>query len=141
MHIRTMLRRDIPHLIELCRQLGFETDLASLSRRYAEVSAHTEHALFVALVGEQPLGFLHARASISFARDSGTEVAAIVVEESLRGKGIGRALMERAEKWAREEGFPAIFLRSNEMRTEAHKFYEVMGYEPTRSSLGYLKQL
>lgn len=141
MIISPMRRSDLPHLVTLCTQLGYITDFESLSRRYVEVVQNPEHALLVAIDNDIPIAFLHARVSISFARDSGVEVAALVVHESRRGEGIGSKLMEHAEAWAREQGYPAIFLRSNEIREDAHKFYEGLGYDTTKKSLGFLKRL
>jgi GNAT superfamily N-acetyltransferase len=141
MIISPMRRADLPHLVKLCAQLGYETDLNAVAHRYTEVVRHPEHALLVAVENDIAVAFLHARVSVSFARDTGVEVAAIVVEESRRGKGIGKLLMKHAEAWAREQGYPAIFLRSNEIREEAHKFYEGLGYANTKKSVGFLKQL
>ncbi len=141
MNISPMSRADLPHLLTLCSQLGYETDLDSLSRRFLEVVQNPEHALLVALEKEIPVAFLHARVSVSFVRESGVEVAALVVDKNHRGAGIGRSLMRHAEQWAREQGYPAIFLRSNEIREEAHKFYEGLGYDTTKKSLGFLKNL
>lgn len=141
MIISPMRRADLPHLVKLCTQLGYVTDFENLSRRYVEVVQNPGHALLVAVDNEIPIAFLHARVSVSFARDSGVEVAALVVEETRRGEGIGKALMKHAEAWARQQGYPAIFLRSNEIREEAHKFYEGLGYDTTKKSLGFLKRL
>ena len=48
----------------------------------------------------------------------------MVVDETVRGSGIGRCLMERAEEWTRERGYNTVQLRSNVTRAAAHAFYE-----------------
>ena len=45
-----------------------------------------------------------------------------------RSAGIGAALVEAAEAWARERGATAIIVRSRSTRERAHRFYERIGY-------------
>lgn len=55
----------------------------------------------------------------------------VVVAESAQGQGFGKVLMERAEVLAREAGCYKLALASNQKRTEAHGFYEALGFRPT----------
>lgn len=52
----------------------------------------------------------------------------LVVTESLRGKGIGRALLARAEELARGRGCFRMSLETAGWRTETHAFYERLGW-------------
>jgi ribosomal protein S18 acetylase RimI-like enzyme len=56
-------------------------------------------------------------------------VDCVVVREAVRGRGVGRALMARGERWARERGLEAIELNVFEFNTAAQAFYEELGYE------------
>ncbi|HET9400921.1 MAG TPA: GNAT family N-acetyltransferase, partial [Candidatus Acidoferrales bacterium] len=69
------------------------------------------------------------------------EVAGLVVDESCRGAGVGRQLMEFAERWAKKRGCRAVYLRSNVTRAAAHIFYERMGYEHIKTQKAYRKIL
>ena len=51
----------------------------------------------------------------------------LIVTDSLRGTGIGRALLERAEGRAIERGCWEITLESAHHRREAHRFYAGFG--------------
>jgi amino-acid N-acetyltransferase len=51
----------------------------------------------------------------------------LVVSERLRNIGIGRALVERAEVYAREQGAREIYLLTN----SAERFFSVNGYVRT----------
>ena len=53
----------------------------------------------------------------------------VVVDEVMRGEGIGRGLLELAMEKAAEAGCYKLVLSSNSRRTEAHRFYETLGFE------------
>ena len=60
-------------------------------------------------------------------------VESVVIDESLRGGGYGRLLMDYAERLAREAGCYKLQLTSNNRRADtAHRFFEALGYESTR---------
>ncbi len=56
------------------------------------------------------------------------ELSRLAVAASERGRGIGRALVDRCERRARSESWPAIALWSRAGQVEAHRLYESMGY-------------
>ena len=58
-------------------------------------------------------------------------LTALVVTKTARGKGVGRRLVERLEQWAVERGAAKISLTSALHRSEAHAFYEGIGYART----------
>ena len=53
----------------------------------------------------------------------------VVVEEGLRGQGIGKKMMAYAGDLCREKKCYKMALNSNRHRVEAHRFYESLGYE------------
>ncbi|HEX5480753.1 MAG TPA: GNAT family N-acetyltransferase, partial [Dehalococcoidia bacterium] len=55
-----------------------------------------------------------------------------VVREDARRGGIGAALMREAIAAARETGCYKVALTSNLRRTEAHAFYERLGFVTTQ---------
>ncbi|MEA3438696.1 MAG: GNAT family N-acetyltransferase [Chloroflexota bacterium] len=52
----------------------------------------------------------------------------ICVDRDHRNQGIGRALVEHAQLWAKEKGADSIELTVYEFNNEAWQFYESMGY-------------
>ena len=58
-------------------------------------------------------------------------LSALVVDESARGGGIGRALVAAAEAYFAARGCAMIEVTSNKARTDAHAFYERLGYAAT----------
>jgi ribosomal protein S18 acetylase RimI-like enzyme len=63
------------------------------------------------------------------------EVSTVVVRGVLRGRGIGRALMEAAERWARERGLDSLQLTVYEFNQAARDLYERLGYTTLRRTM------
>jgi GNAT superfamily N-acetyltransferase len=49
--------------------------------------------------------------------------------------------MSAAERWAIEQGYRMVTLRSNVKRLRAHAFYERLGYETIKTSKSFCKIL
>jgi len=132
--IRFARASDVPELVRLFSELGYEIAPDVLSSRWKAFEAAGEQALVAAdasldgrLLG---VATLHATPVLHRAGPVG-RVTALVVDATLRGRGIGRELMEAAERWAAERGCVLLEVTSNQRRVDAHTFYEGLGYERT----------
>jgi len=67
------------------------------------------------------------------------ELESVHVRHDFRSRGIGAALLRRAEEFARERGCYRVQLTSNNVRLDAHRFYEREGYVPSHQ--GFKKHL
>jgi GNAT superfamily N-acetyltransferase len=67
------------------------------------------------------------------------EVESVHVDEGLRGRGIGAALLEACAAWARAKGCYRVQLTSNGVRRDAHRFYEANGF--VASHVGFKRSL
>lgn len=63
----------------------------------------------------------------------------VIVDDTIRRAGIGRALFEKIERIADENMCAYSILVSSGYRTEAHRFYENMGY--SENVVGFRKRL
>jgi GNAT superfamily N-acetyltransferase len=74
---------------------------------------------------------LAAVAAIPYFEHGGNwgRIVALVVADGHRGRGIGRLLMEAAEKAALDQGCLTMEISSARHRAEAHAFYRTVGYE------------
>ena len=99
------------------------------------------HLALVAEMAGAPVGWATAEVRLSLGLDPRVEITGIVVTAAIRRTGIGRLLVARIERWARERGCHELFLRSNVTRPEAHPFYERLGYERTKTQHAYKKVL
>jgi GNAT superfamily N-acetyltransferase len=136
---------DVPALVDLLRQLGYPIDRYSLSDRLERLLGRPlVHRMLVAPAPPDEgrlLGALHATRRETVESEDYTEIAALVVDESARGSGVGKALVAAAERWARDLGMPAVRVRSNVVRTSAHAFYERLGYRVLKQQTSFLKEL
>lgn len=139
--IRLMAVEDLPAARGLLSQLGYPLDEEELARRFASVSGAREHAIFVADGGSHLVALCHIFARPALDKPPEAVVQALVVDGASRGCGIGRAMMAAAEAWASDLGFESVALASNVARSEAHAFYEGIGYERTATSHLFRKGL
>ncbi len=65
-----------------------------------------------------------------FTRPGVAALHQFAVEPGLQGHGIGRALMEAGETWARAQGFQELALDTAEPATHLVALYRSLGYEP-----------
>jgi GNAT superfamily N-acetyltransferase len=132
--IRFARPSDVPELARLFGELGYDIPPATLAERLSAFHSAGEQALVAADDASSARLFgvatLHTTPVLHRAGPVG-RVTALVVDASLRGRGIGRALMEAAERWTAERGCVLIEVTSNQRRADAHKFYEGLGYERT----------
>ena len=64
----------------------------------------------------------------------------VVVDETMRGKGIGEALVRYALSMARDVGADGVALTSNPKREAANRLYQRLGFKPWQTNL-YFYQL
>jgi ribosomal protein S18 acetylase RimI-like enzyme len=86
------------------------------------------------------LGFAYLeRQTDYFTGREHTHVSVLAVAHTAEGRGVGRALLDAAEAWARRHGDPFITLNVFSQNTRARAVYERLGYGP--ETLRYVKPL
>ena len=68
------------------------------------------------------------------------QIGGTVTEAQQRSRGVGEALMQVAEAWARGKGCTSVALYSRVDRDRAHRFYERLGYEKKAASAQLRKE-
>jgi ribosomal-protein-alanine N-acetyltransferase len=127
------LSKDLAAMAKLCGQLGYDTKPDEILQRMKTVDVQRPTFVVTDERGEV-VGWMSLRIEKSPEIDPKVEVSALVVDESMRGQGVGRLLMERAECWASERGMPHVIARSQTHRSDAHRFYQKMGYSISKTS-------
>lgn len=133
LRIRQAVPEDAPALALLLDQLGYPTDAADVPKRLENVYARPGSTV---LVAENENGDVAGVVTVLLLQTLHTNepaawLTAVVVEEKSRGKGVGSALVKRAEEWAAEHGALRISLTSALHRESAHEFYKARDYEHT----------
>ena len=137
--LRRAVAADLPELVALLAadQLGAsrdgvrdEADLTAYERAFRTIDADPAHLLLAAeragtVVATMQLSFLPGLARRGALR---AQIEAVRVADSTRGSGLGGAMMRWAIDEARRRGCALVQLTSDKTRTDAHRFYERLGF-------------
>ena len=61
------------------------------------------------------------------------QIEAVRIDSSVRGQGLGSRMIEWAVERCRERGCKLVQLTSNNARTDAHRFYERLGWSKSHA--------
>jgi GNAT superfamily N-acetyltransferase len=130
--IRSAIPQDAEALSDLLGQLGYPCDAADIPGRIERMHSRPGTTVLVAEHGRKVVGVatVHLFQALHSAEPTAW-LTTVVVEEMERGKGVGAALVQYAEDWARERGALRISLTSALRREAAHEFYKAHDYEHT----------
>ena len=140
---------DLPAIVALLAEdtLGEKREDPSLpldpayERAFATISANPDQRQIVAerdgaVIGAMQLTYIPG---IAFRGAWRGQIEAVRVATSLRGGGIGAAMIEWAVEQCRARGCAMVQLTSDKSRDRAHAFYERLGW--TRSHEGFKLKL
>lgn len=115
-------------------QLGYEVNIDEMKHRYETIFATAGHNILVAEIDRHVAGFCHMYARPALEKPPEAILQSLVVDAEYREDGIGRALVDAVEMWARAEGYSSVSLSSQVDREDAHAFYANLGYEKVATS-------
>jgi (aminoalkyl)phosphonate N-acetyltransferase len=121
--------------------LGYPAPTDVMRRRIGELARLKDHVVYVAIVDEDLVGWIHVAVVRHLQAEPRAEIGGLVVGNMVRNKGIGRELVARAEQWAVQQGVSSVVVRSQIAREAAHRFYLREGYRLTKTSAVFSKLL
>ena len=128
--IREAVPDDAEAVARLLGELGYPGTVEFARDKLACLAEADADTVLVAQLAGSVVGIAHLHVAELFqAAGRIGRVMAIVVDESARRRGIGRALMGKLEERARRSGCVRIDLTSAERRTDAHAFYRAVGFD------------
>lgn len=138
---------DLPEIVEMLaddplgRARESTSDLTPYESAFREIDSDDRELLLVAeragrVVGTAQVSFL---AGLSRRGAMRGQIEAVRVAKEARGDGLGTRLIEECIRRAHERGCVLVQLTSDATRTDAHRFYERMGFQPTH--VGYKMSL
>jgi len=130
--VREAIPADFERIIELFRQLwpGKELDHARLLAVFSHMKSSDIYTLLCAEEAGKVIGFCSTAILQNLWQEGPIlYITTMIADERHRKQGIGTALINEINKIACERGCKRIELESAFHRTDAHAFYEKMGFE------------
>lgn len=112
--------------------LGYDYDIEKQKAKIEVVLNDKTQAIFVAECDNKVVGYIHLVNYDVIYADNFKNCLGLAVDNDYKRIGIGSALLEQAEIWAKENGAVGIRLCSGVEREKAHQFYQSQGYEVTK---------
>ena len=136
--IREMTAKDATAVNTLSKQLGYPLSIEQTVQNINSVLQSKDHTAFVAEYENKIVGWIGASQAIMIEVMPHCEINGLVIDEHHRGMGIGKLLIDKVKLWARDKGNNKIGLHCNIKRTEAHKFYEHMGFAEIKQQKNFV---
>jgi GNAT superfamily N-acetyltransferase len=144
--IRPATRADLPGVLALYAQPDYDDgDVLSLPEaeaQLARMAGYPAYTLYVAVDAMGTVAGTFALLIMDRLGHRGTPSAVVddvAVDPTRQGQGIGRRMMQAAMDRARDAGCYKLMLSSNLKRTDAHAFYDRLGFE--RHGYSYVVRL
>lgn len=131
MIIEKLKTEDIQELLNLYKELiDCENSVNKSVEIYKEMLKDDKYLLLVAKENNQIVGSILAISCLLLGFNGGNfmVIEDVIVKDGLRGKGIGKKLMNEVDKFATKNNCVYSILVSSGHRHIAHKFYENCGF-------------
>jgi len=139
--IRAARASDAGEIARLTTQLGYDLTKGDAADRLSRILARGDQQFLVADVCVGAVGLVHVVFADYVDAEAFVVIGGLVVDREHRRLGVGRALMNRAETWARERGCSMVRLSSSATRYAAHQFYKDVGYTSIKTQYSLIKPL
>ena len=142
--VREADERDYPTICKLIENdLGYTGLVESEVIRRLEYFRESDNwATFVAVIQDEVVGFIGVTKGLAYNVDGYYfQIMALAVSDKVHNRGVGTALVGKAEEWSAMQGANDISVSSSIKRLNAHIFYEHRGYTKTKESFLFIKPL
>jgi GNAT superfamily N-acetyltransferase len=127
--LRPATEADAERLAGLLTDEGYPTGPSDIVERLERFSSPHSRVI-VAENGGEPLGFVAVHALPRFEHsDRVLRIMALVVDAGVRERGVGRLLMEEAERLGRDLEAAFAEVTAGHHRPDARRLYEELGYD------------
>lgn len=140
LHVRAYAPDDRAFVLSLAPRLAIGKqpwrDLALWLRTVEEwltesINQHNQKTMVLIAEDEhgERLGFATVSHSTHFTRQRQAYIGELATSETAEGRGVGSALVEACEQWAREQRYTIITLTTGAGNTRALRFYDHLGFQ------------
>ena len=112
--------------------LGYDYELDKQRNNLESVLKDKTQVIFVADIGSKVVGYIHLTSYDVIYTDTHKNCLGLAVDNDYKRMGVGSALLNQGEIWAKDNGAVGIRLCSGVEREKAHQFYQSQGYEVTK---------
>lgn len=125
---------DLERLLALYAQLGQDDgrvlDFDAACEIFNRIGSYPDYRLYIAICGHEIVGVfaLLMMDNLGHMGKPSAIIEDVVVDERWRNRGIGKRMVDFAMEKSREKGCYKLVLSSNQQRTDAHRFYEKLGF-------------
>jgi GNAT superfamily N-acetyltransferase len=144
-HFRKAVRTDVPAIVHLLA----EDDLGATREQYIEpipnryysafdiINADENNYLIVAELDGNVVGTLQLTLIMYMTYQGGKRalIEGVRIAKSVRGKGVGKAMLEWAINKATDEGCHVVQLTTDKQRQDALEFYKKLGFTASHEGL------
>lgn len=132
MEIRLLNKNDLPSLLQLYVQLdekNKELNAENTANIWKEIEENKNIFYIGAVDGEKVVStcYLVIIPNLTYGKAIGF-IENVVTDENYRKQGLGRKVINRALKIAKEHNCYKAILQSGIARTQAHEFYKSLGF-------------
>ena len=120
--------------------LGYRCDLALVQKKIAGLNEARE-AVFVAETDGDVIGYIHVERYDVLYFETMANILGLSVFKAYHKMGVGKALLFEAEDWTRQNNIKMMRLNSGMNCTDAHGFYEHLGYVSEKDQKRFVKPL
>lgn len=139
--IRDAVPGDAPALTHLNTvAMGYDYPLDRTETKLKTLLASGRDKILIAELEGKVIGYLHLVDYDVLYADHMKNIMGIAVDPDFRRMGIGSALLEAGEAWAKASGAAGVRLVSGESRTGAHALYRSVGYKGNKMQLNLKKE-
>ena len=127
--LRPASDRDATWMATLLTDEGYPAGPSDIAARLEAFHAPGSSVIVAEADGE-PLGFVAAHLVDRLEADTGfVRIVALVVDPGARERGVGRRLIDEAERLGAEAGAAFIEITAGHHRPDARRLYESLGYD------------
>lgn len=120
-------------------EMGYEYSIENTKDKLERLLKSDKDKIFVATVQNTVVGYVHANDYDVIYAPHMKNIMCIAVSSEYKKYGIGKAMLEEIEKWAKETGAFGVRLVSGSTRVGAHEFYRRCGYVGDKQQINFKK--
>ena len=138
--IRKAVVEDAQQISDVIKDsMGFYNPPEGIADSLKRILCLDTDLVLVAVIENEIVGIVHAENYTPLYSSPMKDLMSLAVKTKYQNMKIGTNLMCEVEKWATETGRCGIQVLSRVEFTDAHKFYQSLGYKLEKTQLNFLK--